>query len=247
VLVGRGRCRSDDLAAWEHHERMDAAWSSTQAFARRVARAKAAALSCAAKGNCYAGTSWGKDSTVLAHLLVGTATPIVWVRVEPLFNPDCLIVRDEFLRQHDINYHEVTVTATRGPDRHWLGTGRLEEGFSEAARRFGTRYLSGIRGAESGPRKQRMKFYGIESKNTCAPIGYWQGMDVFAYLYANGLPVHPAYACTMRGAYERERLRVATLGGDRGTEHGRRAWEYTYYPEEMRAIFDGYAHVPGTA
>lgn len=182
---------------------------------------------------------------MLAHLVSGTGIPLVWVRVEPLFNPDCLLVRDEFLRCNDANYHEIVVRAERGPDGRWLGTGRLEEGFKVAAARFGPNYLSGVRGQESHARKMRMKIHGEESKHTCVPLGHWKADDVYAYLYANRLPVHPAYACTMGGTLDRDWLRVATLGGDRGTEHGRRAWEFRYYPDEMREIFAGYAHIEG--
>lgn len=33
----------------------------------------------------------------------------------------------------------------------------------------------------------------------------------------------------MRGLLSRERIRVATIGGERGTGHGRAEWERTYY------------------
>lgn len=243
MLVGEARCRADDLARWAELERADAVWATTKTFARRVEQARRAALSFAAVGGCYSGVSWGKDSVVLTHLLVGTSTPIVWVRVEPLANPDCFIVRDAFLREHDVNYDEIVVEATRDERGHWLGTGRLEQGFAEAARRFGPRYLSGVRGQESIARRNRMKIHGIESKNTSVPLGYWKTEDVYAYLYLRRLPVHPAYACTLGGLYSREHMRVATLGGERGTEHGRRAWEFAYYPEDMAKIFAGYEHV----
>jgi 3'-phosphoadenosine 5'-phosphosulfate sulfotransferase (PAPS reductase)/FAD synthetase len=245
VLVGESRCRPGDLERWAELERGDAVWASTRAFARRVERARRAALSFAAKGGCYSGVSWGKDSVALTHLLVGTRTPIVWVRVEPLSNPDCLVVRDAFLREHDVNYHEIEVVAERDERGLWAGTGRLEQGFAEAAQRFGARYLSGVRGQESIARRNRMKIHGIESKNTSVPLGYWKLEDVYAYLYAHRLPVHPAYACTLGGLYSRDHLRVATLGGERGTEHGRRAWEFAYYPEDMHRIFAGYQHVGG--
>lgn len=244
MLVGTSRCRPDDLEAWAIAERKDAVWATLSVHKRRVQKASAIVAAFRHRAH-YAGVSWGKDSTVLAHLVVGTGIPLVWVRVEPLLNPDCLLVRDAFLRAHDVPYHEIVVHAERGPDGRWLGTGRLEEGFAKAVQQFGPNYLSGVRGQESHDRKMRMKIHGHESKHTCVPLGYWTADDVYAYLHAHGLPVHPAYACTMGGALDRDWLRVATLGGDRGTEQGRRAWEFNYYPDEMRAIFSGYRHVEG--
>lgn len=54
-------------------------------------------------------------------------------------------------------------------------------------------------------------------------------MDVFAYLHKHDLPVHPAYAMTMGGFYDRRWLRVSSLGGLRGADRGRAEWEQQYY------------------
>ena len=246
-LVNPGRCSAADLAHWRVLRAKDRLYAKQRDHLARVAQARRAVEHFLASGMpCYAGVSWGKDSTVLAHLVAGTGIPLVWVRVEPLYNPDCLLVRDEFLRQHPgAVYHEVVVNAERGPDGLWAGTGRLEEGFRQAQSRFGARYLSGVRGQESLARRARMNILGIESKNTCVPLGHWTAADVYAYLCVNDLPVHTAYGCTMGGKLDRDWLRVATLGGERGTEQGRRSWEFHYYPEDMRRIFSGYDHVSG--
>jgi len=47
---------------------------------------------------------------------------------------------------------------------------------------------------------------------------------------------HPAYACSMGGALDRAQLRVAALGGDRGSGHGREEWERRYYGRELAEI-----------
>jgi len=118
----------------------------------------------------------------------------------------------------------------------WHATGTLERGFVEAARRHGDAHVSGVRAEESGARKRRMMASGETSASTCAPIGWWKAADVFAYLYARGLPVHPAYACGISGAWTRERIRVASLGGQRGRGHGRAEWERAYYRAAMRRL-----------
>ena len=189
---------------------------------------------------CYVGTSWGKDSTVVAHLawrLHELSLPVLWVRVEPLFSPECVLVRDVFLSQFAVHYEEVIVHCTHDEDG-WHAKGTLEKGFTEARRRHGCNHISGIRGEESSSRKKRMQAFGVSSETTCAPIGYWKASDVFAYLYKYDLPVHPAYAMTRGGLWDRSRLRVASLGGRRGRGMGRVVWEQLYYPELVRMVRD---------
>jgi hypothetical protein len=60
---------------------------------------------------------------------------------------------------------------------------------------------------------------------------------VFAYLAHHRLPVHPAYACGIAAGWERERLRVSSLGHSRATWRGRVEWERRYYREEMWALY----------
>ena len=60
--------------------------------------------------------------------------PIVWVRVEPIKNPDCIAVRDEFFRRFDHPYHEETVWC-RQDDEGWHATGTLQKAFMKPRRR----------------------------------------------------------------------------------------------------------------
>lgn len=186
---------------------------------------------------------------VIAHLAVrlrevfGVVVPIVWVRVEPIKNPDCIAVRDEFFRRFDHPYHEETVWC-RQDDEGWHATGTLQKGFHEAEKTIGaTRSLRGIRGAESGMRKHLMERAGQFSKNSCRPIGYWSGQDVFAYLHAFDLPIHPAYAMSMGGMLVRDRIRVSSIGGKRGGGMGRDAWEAKYYGNELAIVLNNQALV----
>lgn len=246
MLIESQRHTARDLAVWAVAERMDAINARRPQLAERARRAVDAIAEFAARddGACYAGTSWGKDSTVLAHLVAicarerGVRVPMVFVHVQPHRNPDCLLVRDRMLAAYGdaLDYHEIAVECVRGADGLWVETGRLETGFARAAEMLGPRYISGVRADESSGRRKRMGAYGASTRYTCAPIGWWTGEDVYAYLHAHGLPVHPAYACTMGGMLDRDRIRVATLGGSRGTGWGRREWEWTYYRDEMRAL-----------
>lgn len=198
----------------------------------RVEQSKRALAAFTGVGRGYIGTSWGKDSVVVADLAlrVSPRWPLVWVRVEPIANPHCSLVRDAFLRRYpSARYDEIEVSARAGNDGEWHASGTLEHGFSQAAAEHGARYASGIRAEESGVRKLRVATHGLVSANTCAPIGRWSALDVWAYTVTRGLPIHPAYAMTMGGLLDPGRVRVASLGGRRGDGMGRAEWEQRYY------------------
>lgn len=250
MLIPSPRHTAADLREWARLDRMDAVLSRQPSLARREARALAAIEEFAAAGPCYVGTSWGKDSVVVAHLArrVDPAIPLVWVRVEPIENPDCAAVRDAFLAAHPGAYDEIATRCTWDGSRwvrpatrhhHSAGAQTSGAGFELAAERYGDRYVSGVRGEESSGRTMRMRSHGVATARTCAPIGWWSGADVFAYLHRHSLPVHPAYAMTHGGVLDRARVRVASLGGERGTGKGRREWERAYYRAEMERIERG--------
>lgn len=178
----------------------------------------------AADGPCYVGVSWGKDSMVVAHLASAMQLPMIWVRVDGVENPDCTIARDMFLARFQIRYDEIRATSGVAVRKR---TSAL--GFAEAARRYGDRYVSGIRSDESTDRSLSAAVHGVATSRACRPILRWTAADVFAYLARHELPVHPAYACTFGGALDRGRVRVGALGGDRGTGRGRAEWERRYY------------------
>lgn len=188
----------------------------------------------------YQGASWGKDSGACLYLATlvyarsGLRLPAVWVRVELRENPDCLAVRDAWLARFGaaLDYHEVDVAAADS------APGKLTsaDGFDEAARRFGDRHISGVRADESRVRAVSANVHGIATARVCRPILRWGASEVYALHAAHDLPLHPAYAMSFGGALDRDRLRVASLGGSRGTGHGRREWELHYYADEMAAL-----------
>lgn len=238
MLIASPRHTAADLECWGRTWRTAQLHSQLKSHRRQVRRSEDALLSFTGVGMGYAGVSWGKDSVVLASLIARLIPrwPLVWVRVEPIANPDCLLVRDAFLAEHpSVRYEEIVEWCRRDSDG-WHARGTIERGFAEAARRYGPRYASGIRAEESGIRKLRVAKHGLVGPGTCAPIGWWTGDDVWAYALSHGLPIHPAYACTMDGALDPRRIRVASLGGKRGTGMGREEWERSYYRDELIAI-----------
>ncbi len=144
-------------------------------------------------------------------------------------------VRDHFLAEHRMRYHEIPVWCKRS-EHDWHATGTLERGFAEAIRRWGDRHLSGVRAAESTVRALTMRRNREATPKTARPIGWWGGSDIFAYLHSRDLPVHPAYAMSGGGMWERDRLRVDHLGLRSGTGRGRHEWEARYYRDALVRI-----------
>ncbi|GAB3191856.1 phosphoadenosine phosphosulfate reductase domain-containing protein [Nesterenkonia suensis] len=239
-LIRTSRMRPGDEEAWDKLERYDAALARRLPLDQMAERARQVIVDFAAQGPCYASTSWGKDSTVLAHLVatMPVSIPLVWVRVQDIENPDCLLVRDAFLDAHpQIDYHEIEVEASAA--RWWDHQAQDESstrrtsrgGFDIAEQRFGGRHISGVRAEESRVRQIAMGRWGEAGPHAARPIGRWQATDIFAYLHHYDLPVHPAYSYSMAGRHDRRWLRVSSLGGIRGADRGRAEWEQTYYSE----------------
>jgi phosphoadenosine phosphosulfate reductase len=238
VLIPSPRHTAADLAHWRRLEAGDALrWRRDE---RRLMRAVEVSMDTAARfiaaGSCYAGLSTGKDSVLLCHILRrlrearGIAAPVAYVEVIPHASPEAPAVLDAIAGWGlDVVRIEVRDVAAS------VGTGRLEAGFAECARRWGDRYLSGVRAEESRARAMRDRYHGAITARTCAPLSRWSTADVYAAAYGLGLPLHPAYAMTMGGLLPREYLRVATIGGTRGTERGRREWEWRYYRDVLDA------------
>ena len=234
MLIESHRHTKKDLELWKGYEEADLIYFKTHNMQDRIEKAINNIASFDVK--CYLGVSWGKDSVTTAHLVqaVKPEIPIVWVRVEPIKNPECIYVRDVFLSMFpQAIYDEVIVNCV--VDRFGAhATGTLERGFKSVYHKYGDRHISGIRAEESGVRKVSRLTHGINTKRACRPIIDWSHKDVFAYLEFYQLPVHPAYAMLGSGRWEREHIRVASLGGKRGDQFGRTVWEKEYYPDVLR-------------
>jgi phosphoadenosine phosphosulfate reductase len=241
VLIPSDRHRKEDLALWRDEYAADLVHGDSPRLARLVDQSERAVVEFMAAGPAYLGVSWGKDSVVVADLVwrvrdrLAHVPTLVWVKVDPIFNPDCPAVRDEFFRTRDLPYLEIPIDWGGGWKRPETGERTSADGFARARETLGTaRHISGVRRDESRVREIITKKLGLVGERTARPIGWWRWGDVFGYLAANGLPTHPAYAMNGGGRWPREHLRVASLGGHRGTEFGRREWELEYYGDVIR-------------
>lgn len=237
MLIESPRHTKRDLEVWARLEEADRVLSRLRKMESLEQRAQSALRSFASAGpTFYIGMSWGKDSVTVAHLAwrIGLRCPLIWFPAGKIENPDCVLVRDNFLSRWPSEYREIDAAPT-GPVDDVFGHDGAQAEFERAAKSLNMRYASGVRAAESAARRWRMRNWGESSPHTCAPIGWWPTEFVFAYLAKYDLPVHPIYACSMGGTFPREHIRVGTVGGYRGTGHGRRELERHYYPEVFRA------------
>lgn len=84
MLISSPRHSAADREAWDRRERDDALRARITDWAPLVNRALSEIHLFRADGECYAGVSWGKDSTVLADLVcrynakAGADIPLVW-------------------------------------------------------------------------------------------------------------------------------------------------------------------------
>lgn len=230
MLIPSERHRPEDLGLWAELEEADRVRGQSPRLAEKVERSLHAIACFAAEGPCYAGVSWGKDSTVLFDL-IGRGQPrfpVIWLTYGRATNPECRLVRDAALAScPQIDYREIDVGESE----------EMRDDFSPAARSAGTdRYVSGIRAEESGMRRLSIRHLGVATARTCRPLAWWAVADVFGYLCVRGLPVHPNYAMLGGGRWPREHLRTASIGGERGAEHGRREWEQEYYGDILRRL-----------
>lgn len=203
----------EDLAYWRRMEREDAIWARSKTLAVRVQTAMDAIMDFARAGKCYVAVSWGKDSTVVAHLVYvlretrGLTLPLVWNKCENV-HPWTAMVRDQFLDRFwgEDKYFEVELHRNGMSLDQWF-----EAGIRAIAETLGTsRWIGGVRAEESSARARRIS-RGLAVGQSCCPLGEWSARDVWAYIYRHDLPVHPVYACTRGGALDRDRIRVAGL------------------------------------
>lgn len=239
ALIQSQRHTVRDLEHWRSFERVDRVTGRRLARGPKPQRAIEQIQRFASEGSCYLSTSWGKDSVVAAHLFVlaGVDAPMVHIVQEgPHKDPDQSLVRDAFLERFPhVDYHEIVVEPqTREQDAD-KKTPALQVGIKRASKQFSPRWIGGLRAAESGVRKRAAS---KRTKGSCWPIARWSAAEVYGWLAYNDLPVHPAYACTQGGMWDRDWIRVSIIGGQKGRTHGRRAWEWAYYPEVMERLLN---------
>ena len=207
--------------------------------------------------------SFGKDSVVMAHLILAVApsTPVVYERCED-FNewPDTQRVKEEFLGRFSCEYHEVIGPSLIDTFRE-AGFYIQDETESIRARQAQKQYsrlkketlnrfarenghagsFIGMRLDESVKRRalflKRGPLYFASGRGlwACNPLAFWKAADTWAYILDKNLPYDELYDKNPVG---RENARNGAMCGTRGaTFFGRMTQLKQMYP----SIFNQFA------
>ena len=229
MLLVTHRHTADDLAHWESLYRRDllaATWDDLERLTQRALDTLAVAH--AETPHMIVGCSWGKDSLVLAHLVHVSGLPLRVVRMiqdrpDRRENPDSDTTRDAFLARWPLTYDEYPTAA--------------DDGLADMNQHYRVRrYVSGVAARESRARALAVASHGEVSANSVRPLGRWEARHVWAYLARWDIPTHPAYGYTAGGVWDRDRLRVHSIGGPDGSGTGRWDWERRYYPDVIAEL-----------
>lgn len=231
-IIASPRHKPGDMETWRTLAQEDLIWGNGPNVQAKAEEAALLMHMWASERQGITGVSWGKDSLVVAHMsALYLDWPLVWVKEDPIYNPDCLRVRDAFLALFPaVHYDEITVSLPPNDIGGYHATGHFERGLKMAADRYGPCHISGVRGEESGIRKRMVRRTGGINRFALAPLAQWSMRDVFGYIAYHDLPLHPAYAMSFGGAWPRDRIRISGLTLRLGMG-GKQEWEQGYYPE----------------
>jgi len=184
----------------------------------------------------YISMSFGKDSTVMTHLLLQAIpdAPVIYVNCGEFDEwPDTPRVRDEFLRRFRCNFHEIVapsifdfysaagyITTDYGDDNlarklENLYDKSLEKAIVKKARElYCDGGFLGMRAAESINRARlfnwkKNPYYAAGRKMwVSCPLEKWTARDIWAYIVKNNLPYNELYDLLPSG---RELARNGTM------------------------------------
>jgi len=234
MLIHSERHRPDDIELWRDYETSDYTYYESHNMLDKEDSALNAILEFGLKES-YVGASWGKDSTVVAHLawrVFGGRIPLIYVAEQGQENPYCRTVMERFLSNYPMHCEIVDQPVEINISDRTDKSNTFLYGIKAGQRKLGvTRPIQGVRAEESGDRTLSARVHGVSTNRVCRPILRWNASYVFAYLAYYNLPIHPNYAMLGGGRWERNRIRVGSMGGVVGDGSGRAEWEREYYPD----------------
>lgn len=146
--------------------------------------------------NPYVACSFGKDSSVMLHLVIKYYPNIV---VKFLTPSECRLLDDYDLvikvwsDTYGINLHEIQY-------KGWLETGNMSKAGvkNNITMDEHDSYFVGIRAEESKGRRITLRYHGVfyKMKNGAvriSPMAWWSTKDVAAYMYIKKLPILSKY------------------------------------------------------
>lgn len=239
-------------------------WAKTDAFRRRVDRARWWTEVAARTGPMVWSVSWGKDSIAMLDLAIETLGRVPAMNLaSPYALPGFEHVRDHFAARCDLTVvpsaktlteyidwcrqvglpHERERSAQKGVVRK-IKTDRAREWIS--AKGYQVQGL-GMRIDEGGPRAKWLKARGpVYQVNDgtwrACPLASWSSSDVWAYLVSRGLPWPRLYDCETHG-FTRETLRNTGWLSTDDAHNGRLAWLRAHFREEYQRLLSEFEHL----
>ena len=233
------------------------AWAEGGIHQRRVAMAVDVVERAASRGSVAIAMSWGKDSVVVADIVLrtlGRRVPIYHLaHAYPL--PGSEHVEQHFRSRTDV--HVVPPSRSVEEMIAWLSTNGL--GYEKTRREKqsrsthkkvgGTEWtaangidvtIMGMRAEEAPGRSAHFKYHGLiftrqSGVTTANPLAWWEARDVWAYIATHDLPYHRLYDCETHGK-TRETLRNGGWLTTTGAGSGRISWLAQHFPNEYRRL-----------
>lgn len=204
----------------------------------------------------YASLSFGKDSTVMVHLLLSARPwlPVMYVNCGEWDEwPDTSRVKTEFLSRFPCNFLELSgpsIMTSYAKSGFYIQDEEIRPETRAAQREYGNSLgdildseahengldgsFIGIRKEESDNRRRlfRMRgtLYYAETRKlwACYPLAFWSARDVWAYIVMYDLPYNELYDLDPQG---RELARNGAMMGTRSARYGRLKFLQRMYPD----------------
>lgn len=178
-------------------------WAKLPHFRQKVARSQEIIQQALAIGQSYCAISWGKDSTVLLHMV-------------QQFYPNILAAYHAHVERDMISNYSEVISAYTGKfstNLLLIETTQADGNIGVAMdlhRNYPVCFL-GLRAEESINRRRSLKSYGLTHQYTTGnlagsyrvcPLGWWGWRDIWAYIVTNKLPYLKAYDQVDFGAHD---------------------------------------------
>jgi len=255
------RLSADDVRAWDIWRRAALVHARSQRHLRAVDKARRIVADGLEKAP-RAALMWsgGKDSTAMTHLVcvdMGAGVDVISEKDDLDYPGEVEYVTalaeawgcklrivtpgQSPVAWMDAHAHELDA----GDDIHSRAAGLSKACFYALVEAATTSYdgiLLGLRQEESHGRRMNAATHGAcyrrkSGQWTIAPLTYWSGLDVFAYLLSRDIdPLHVYRCIAFMHAREPWRLRKSWWIPGASSRHGGTAWLRHYYPTLFRRL-----------
>lgn len=234
------------------------AHAESGAFRRRMDQSILAIESAARLGEMVIMSSWGKDSVVMADLILRTLGRVPILHIASSYRlPGWEPIQEHFEARTTVHVieprrsleetiawlHEVGLPHERTPAQQRAIVKSIKKDVGAAwCKEHGYAVQAlGLRADESAQRRAFLRragtLYQAREVYIVAPLAWWTARDVWAYLVSRALPWHQMYDKETHGITRETQRNTGWLSTD-GAEHGRIAWLRHHYPEQYRMLVE---------